>query len=109
MVQDVNLDIPKGYAIRVNEAVLRVTRDCMPSRKIEQALGYGGLNAACNHRGVIAVAPTGGIIRTGDEVKAFSELGHTLYGLRLVSCRLIILSILHSCKLSLSEPMNQSR
>ncbi len=73
VVSGINLGLCKGLEIGIDHAVLQVTGDCKPCAKMEQALGYGGFNAMCNHGGITASVRTGGRIAVGDEVRVLQE------------------------------------
>ena len=73
VISGINLGILKGYKIRLNEAVLVITGNCAPCKKMEEILGFGGFNAMRNHGGVTAVVDKGGVIRVGDEVVVLTE------------------------------------
>ena len=73
VVSGINLGLCKGLEIGINDAVLQVTGDCVPCAKMEQALGYGGFNAMCNHGGITASVRAGGRIAVGDEVSVLKK------------------------------------
>lgn len=75
VVSGINLGLCKGLGVGINDAVLRVTGDCVPCAKMERALGYGGFNAMCNHGGITAVVSAGGRIAVGDEVRVLGSPG----------------------------------
>ena len=73
VVSGINLGILKGYKVQLNEAVLVITGNCAPCKKMEDILGFGGFNAMRNHSGVTAAVDKGGVIRIGDEVVVLTE------------------------------------
>ena len=68
-----NLSILGKHHLKINDAVLEITGNCAPCKKMEEALGYGGLNAMRNHGGVNAVVKKGGLISVGDAIKVSIE------------------------------------
>ena len=73
VISGINLGILKGCSIKINDAVLIVTGNCAPCKKMEQVLGFGGFNAMRNHGGVTAVVERGGVIGIGDEVEVLID------------------------------------
>lgn len=73
VVSGVNLGILRDCDIGINDAVIRITGNCAPCTKMEQALGYGGFNAMRNHGGVTAIVLADGMIRIGDEVEVLQN------------------------------------
>ena len=69
VVSGLNLSILLRHSLKINDAVLEITGNCAPCKKIEAALGYGGFNAMRNHGGVNAVVKKGGRIRVGDAIE----------------------------------------
>ncbi|MEC8511674.1 MAG: MOSC domain-containing protein [Planctomycetota bacterium] len=67
-VSGINLLGLKGRAVRVGEALLRVTGPCAPCSRMEEVLGEGGYAAVRGHGGVTAEVVTGGRFRLGDAV-----------------------------------------
>jgi len=69
VVSGINLAILKGYKVQINDAVVEITGNCAPCKKMEQVFGFGGYNAMRNHGGVTAVIEKGGVICVGDEMQ----------------------------------------
>jgi MOSC domain-containing protein YiiM len=73
VVSGINLTALKGCRLRVGEAVLEGTGPCHPCSRMEEALGFGGLNAMRGHGGLNARVLRGGWIRLGDGVRVLNE------------------------------------
>lgn len=73
MVSGINLSVLLRHSLIINDAVIEVTGNCAPCKKMEQTLGFGAFNAMRNHGGVNAVVKNGGIINVGDEIKVFVD------------------------------------
>lgn len=69
VVSGLNLSVLLKHSLKINDAVLEITGNCAPCKKMEQALGFGAFNAMRNHGGINAVVKKGGVIRIGDEVE----------------------------------------
>jgi MOSC domain-containing protein YiiM len=73
VVSGLNLSVLLRHSLKINDAVLEITGNCAPCKKMEQALGFGAFNAMRNHGGVNAVVKKGGVIRVGDGVEVCIE------------------------------------
>ena len=73
VVSGLNLSVLLRHKLSINGAVLEITGNCAPCKKMEQALGYGGFNAMRNHGGVNAMVKKGGVIRVGDTIEVCIE------------------------------------
>jgi MOSC domain-containing protein YiiM len=73
VVSGINLSVLLRHSLIINDAVIEITGNCAPCKKMEQTLGFGAFNAMRNHGGINAVVKKGGIIRVGDEVKVCIE------------------------------------
>jgi len=73
VVSGLNLSVLLRQSLKINDAVLEITGNCAPCKKMEQALGFGAFNAMRNHGGINAVVKKGGVIRVGDEVEVCIE------------------------------------
>ena len=70
LVSGINLSALNGQAIRVGNAILRLTGPCAPCSRMEEALGPGGYNAMRGHGGWCAEVAVPGDVRLGDAVLA---------------------------------------
>jgi len=73
VVSGLNLSALLRHSLKINDAVLEITGNCAPCKKMEQELGFGAFNAMRNHGGVNAMVRKGGVIRVGDEVEVCIE------------------------------------
>ena len=68
VIRGINLLALKGQTCRVGEAILKITGQCHPCSRMEQALGPGGYNAMRGHGGMTARVVQSGRIGLGDRV-----------------------------------------
>jgi len=73
VVSGFNLSILFRHSLKINDAVLEITGNCAPCKKMEEAIGFGAFNAMRNHGGINAIVRKGGIIRVGDKVEVCIE------------------------------------
>ncbi len=73
VVSGINLSVLLGHNLNINDAVLEITGNCAPCKKMEEALGFGAFNMMRNHGGVNAIVLKGGVINIGDEVTVSIE------------------------------------
>ncbi|MGD1892670.1 MAG: MOSC domain-containing protein [Cyclobacteriaceae bacterium] len=71
VVKGINLLALKDKQFKIGEAILEMSGLCHPCSRMEQNLGPGGYNAMRGHSGITARIIQEGVIRVGDEVKAF--------------------------------------
>jgi MOSC domain-containing protein YiiM len=70
LVSGINLSALNGQAIRVGNAILRLTGPCAPCSRMEEVLGPGGYNAMRGHGGWCAEVAVPGDVRLWDAVLA---------------------------------------
>lgn len=73
VISGLNLSVLLRHSLKINDAVLEITGNCAPCKKMEEALGFGAFNAMRNHGGINAMVRKGGVIRVGDEVEVCME------------------------------------
>ena len=73
VVSGINLLALRGRQFHIGEVVLEGTGPCDPCSRMEDALGFGGLNAMRGHGGLTAMVIRGGQLRLGDAVTAPRE------------------------------------
>ncbi len=69
VVSGINLAALKQNRFQIGDVVLFGTGNCPPCSRMEENLGQGGYNAMRGHGGITANVVSGGMIRTGDQVK----------------------------------------
>ena len=73
VISGLNLSVLLRHSLKINDAVLEITGNCAPCKKMEEALGFGAYNALRNHGGINAMVRKGGVIRVGDKVEVCIE------------------------------------
>lgn len=73
VISGLNLSALLRHRLKINDAVLEISGNCAPCKKMEELLGFGAFNAMRNHGGINAVVRKGGVIRVGDEVEVCIE------------------------------------
>lgn len=74
VVSGINLSVLLRRSLKINDAVIEITGNCAPCKKMESTLGFGAFNAMRNHGGINAVVRKGGVINIGDEIKVCTDL-----------------------------------
>ena len=54
---------------KIGDAVLRLTGNCHPCSRMEEALGPGGFNAMRGHGGITTTVVQSGAVQVGSEVR----------------------------------------
>ena len=69
VVSGLNLAALKGRAVRIGQAVVRITTICAPCSRMEAEFGHGGYSALRGHGGWCAEVVTPGLIGVGAAVQ----------------------------------------
>jgi len=75
VVSGINLSILLKHKLKINDAILEITGNCAPCKKMEETLGFGVFNMMRNHGGINAMVCNGGVINIGDEVSVCVDDG----------------------------------
>lgn len=73
VVSGLNLYALRERRFRIGSILLEGSGPCEPCSRMEEVLGTGGYNAMRGHGGIVARILEGGVLRSGDEVRAAKD------------------------------------